>query len=160
MFATSDGHLILAVGNDGQHARFWKVAGRPELAEDPLFKTNSQRIINRKALIPLIAEVMKTRTKREWLEQLEAATVPCGPINNMKEVFEDVQVKHRGLRVDMPHALGGVAPVAASPMRFSQTPVEYRIAPPLLGAHNAEVYQGLLGKSAAEVERLKAGGIV
>ena len=160
VFATSDGHLILAVGNDGQHARFWKVAGRPELAEDPLFKTNSQRIINRKALIPLIAEVMKTRTKREWLELLESATVPCGPINNMQEVFEDAQVQHRGLRVDMPHALGGTAPVVASPMRFSATPVEYRIAPPLLGAYNAEVYQGLLGKTAAEMEKLKAAGIV
>lgn len=160
VFATSDGHLILAVGNDGQHARFWQVAGRPEIAADPLFKTNSQRIINRKALIPLIAEVMKTRTKGEWLKLLEAATVPCGPINNMKEVFEDAQVQHRGLRVDMPHSLGGVAPVVASPMRFSETPVEYRIAPPLLGAYNEEIYGGLLGKSAAEMEKLKAAGIV
>ena len=160
VFATSDGHLILAVGNDGQHARFWKVAGRPEIAEDPLFKTNSLRIINRKALIPLIAEVMKTRTKNEWLELLESATVPCGPINNMKEVFEDPQVQHRKLRVDMPHALGGIAPVVASPMRFSETPVEYRIAPPLLGSFNEEVYQGLLGKTAAEMEKLKAAGIV
>ncbi len=160
VFATSDGHLILAVGNDGQHARFWQVAGRPEIAADLLFKTNSQRILNRKALIPLIAEVMTTRTKAEWIQQLEAATVPCGPINNMQEVFEDAQVRHRGLRVDMPHALGGVAPVVASPMRFSETPVEYRISPPLLGAHNAEVYQGLLGKSAAEIETLKTAGIV
>ena len=160
VFATSDGHLILAVGNDGQHARFWKVAGRPEIAEDPLFKTNSQRIINRRALIPLIADVMKMRTKKEWLEALEKATVPCGPINNMKEVFEDPQVRHRGLHVDMPHALGGMAPVVASPMRFSETPVEYRIAPPLLGAYNEEVYQGLLGKSAEEMQKLKAAGIV
>jgi len=160
VFATSDGHLILAVGNDGQHARFWKVAGRPEIAADPLFKTNSQRIINRKALIPLIAEVMKTRTKKEWLELLEAATVPCGPINNMKEVFEDPQVQHRGLRVDMPHALGGNAPGVASPMRFSETPVEYRIAPPLLGSFNDEIYQGLLGKSNEEMQKLKAAGIV
>ena len=160
VFATSDGHLILAVGNDGQHARFWNVAGRPEIAADPLFKTNSQRIINRRALIPLIAEVMATRTKAEWIAQLEAATVPCGPINNMQEVFEDAQVNHRGLRVDMPHALGGVAPVVASPMRFSETPVEYRISPPLLGAYNEEIYQGLLGKSAAEMEKLKGAGIV
>ena len=160
VFATSDGHLILAVGNDGQHARFWQVAGRPEIASDPLFKTNSQRILNRRALIPLIAEVMATRTKAQWILQLEAATVPCGPINNMQEVFEDAQVRHRGLRVDMPHALGGVAPVVASPMRFSETPVEYRITPPLLGAHNDEVYMKLLGKSGAEIERLKAAGIV
>ena len=103
---------------------------------------------------------MATRTKAQWILQLEAATVPCGPINNMQEVFEDAQVRHRGLRVDMPHALGGVAPVVASPMRFSETPVEYRITPPLLGAHNDEVYMKLLGKSGAEIERLKAAGIV
>jgi crotonobetainyl-CoA:carnitine CoA-transferase CaiB-like acyl-CoA transferase len=103
---------------------------------------------------------MKTRTKGEWLKLLESATVPCGPINNMKEVFEDAQVQHRGLRVDMRHTLGGVAPVVASPMRFSETPVEYRIAPPLLGAYNEEIYGGLLGKSAAEMEKLKAAGIV
>jgi len=160
VFPTSDGHLILAVGNDGQFRRFCKVAGCPELAEEARFATNSQRILHRAELIPIVTEVMRTRSKHEWIEALEGANVPCGPINNMQEVFEDPQVRHRGLRVDLPHPLGGLAPVVASPMRLSATPVEYRSAPPLLGQHNAEVYGTLLGKSDAELERLRAAGIV
>ncbi|MGH8673591.1 MAG: CaiB/BaiF CoA transferase family protein, partial [Burkholderiales bacterium] len=160
VFPTSDGHIILAVGNDGQFKRFCEVAECPELAEEPRFKTNSQRIVHRAELIPLIAEIMRTRSKQEWIEALEGATVPCGPINNMKEGFEDPQVRHRELRVDMPHPLGGAAPVVASPMRLSQTPVEYRIAPPLLGQHNEEIYRGLLGRSEAEVAKLKSAGII
>jgi len=160
VFPTADGHIILAIGNDGQFQRFCEVAGCVELGEEPRFKTNSQRIVHRAELIPLIAEVMRTRSKQEWIEMLEAATVPCGPINNMKEVFEDAQVRHRELRVDIPHPSGGVAPVVANPMRFSGTPVEYRLAPPLLGQHNDEIYRGLLGKSEAEIARLKSAGIL
>jgi formyl-CoA transferase len=159
-FATSDGHIILAVGNDGQFKRFCKVAGCPELAEEQRFATNSQRIVHRAELIPIVAGILRTRSKREWLEALEAAGVPCGPINNMQEVFDDPQVKHRKLRVDMPHPSGGSAPVVASPMRLSETPVEYRMAPPLLGQHNDEVYRGLLGKSEAELARLAQAGII
>jgi formyl-CoA transferase len=159
-FATSDGHIILAVGNDGQFKRFCQVAGCPELAEEKRFAINSQRIVHRAELIPIVAGVMRTRSKGEWLEALEAAGVPCGPINNMKEVFDDPQVKHRKLRVDIPHPSGGSAPVVASPMRLSETPVEYRLAPPLLGQHNDEVYRGLLGKSEAEMARLAKAGIV
>ena len=160
VFPTSDGHIILAIGNDGQFKRFCEIAGCPQLADEERFKTNSQRIVHRAELIPLIAEVMRTRSKQEWIAALEEATVPCGPINNMKEVFEDPQVKHRQLRVDIPHPSGGTAPVVASPMRLSQTPVEYRFAPPLLGEHNEEIYRGLLGKSATELARLKSAGIV
>jgi crotonobetainyl-CoA:carnitine CoA-transferase CaiB-like acyl-CoA transferase len=160
VFPTADGHIILAVGNDGQFERFCEVAGCPELAQEPRFKTNSARIVHRAELIPLIAEIMRTRTKHEWIEALEAATVPCGPINNMKEVFEDPQVQHKKLRVDIPHPLGGAAPVVASPMRLSETPVDYRFAPPLLGQHNEEILKGLLGKSDAELQRLKAAGII
>jgi crotonobetainyl-CoA:carnitine CoA-transferase CaiB-like acyl-CoA transferase len=160
VFPTADGHIILAVGNDGQFERFCEAAGCPELAAEARFNTNSQRIVHRAELVPLIAEIMRTRSKREWIEALEAASVPCGPINNMKEVFEDPQVQHRGLRVDMPHLLGGVAPLVASPMRLSATPVEYRHAPPLLGQHNEEILKGLLGKSDAELAALKVGGII
>jgi formyl-CoA transferase len=160
VFPTSDGHIILAVGNDSQFASFCQAAGCPELAQEPRFKTMSQRIIHRGELIPLIAEVMRTRSKPEWIELLEAANVPCGPINNMKEVFEDPQVRHRQLRVDIPHPLGGTAPVVRSPLRLSETPVEYRLAPPLLGQHNKEILQGLLGKSDADLDRLKAAGIL
>jgi glutaryl-CoA transferase len=160
VFPTADGHIILAIGNDGQFKRFCEVAGCPELAEEARFRTNSQRIVHRAELIPLIAEIMRTRAKQEWIQVLEEATVPCGPINNMKEVFEDPQVRHRELRVDIPHPLGGAASVVASPMRFSQTPVEYRMAPPLLGQHNDEIYRGLLGKSEADITRLKSAGIL
>ena len=160
VFATSDGHIILAVGNDSQFASFCRVAGCPELAEEPRFRTNSQRIVHRAELSPLIADIMRTRSKQEWIATLEAANVPCGPINNMKEVFEDPQVRHRGLRVDIPHPLGGSASVVASPMRLAGTPVEYRHAPPLLGQHNQEIYGDLLGKSAAEIEQWRAAGIV
>ena len=160
VFPTADGHIILAVGNDSQFVSFCQAAGCPELAQEARFKSNSQRIVHRGELIPLIAEVMRTRSKGEWIEALEAANVPCGPINNMKEVFEDPQVRHRELRVDMPHPLGGTASVVRSPLRLSQTPVEYRLAPPTLGQHTEDVLKGLLGRSDADLTRLKAAGIV
>jgi formyl-CoA transferase len=160
VFPTSDGHIILAIGNDGQFERFCQVAGAPDLAQEARFKTMSQRIVHRGELIPLIAELMRTRTKREWIEVLEAANVPCGPINNMKEVFEDPQVRHRDLRVDMPHPLGGVAPVVRSPLRLSKTPVSYDLPPPTLGQHTGEVLKGVLGKTEADLAALKAAGIV
>ncbi len=160
VFPTADGHIILAVGNDTQFASFCQAAGCLELAQEPRFKTMSQRIVHRAELIPLIADVMRTRTKHEWIGLLEAANVPCGPINNMKEVFEDPQVLHRGLRVDIPHPSGGKAAVVRSPLRLSETPVEYRLAPPTLGEHNQEVLQGLLGRSDAEFAKLKAAGII
>jgi formyl-CoA transferase len=160
VFPTADGHIILAIGNDSQFASFCQTAGCAELAQEPRFKTMSQRIIHRGELIPLITEVMRTRTKHEWIDALEAANVPCGPINNMKEVFEDPQVQHRKLRVDIPHSLGGAAPVVASPLRLSETPVEYRLAPPTLGQHNDEILKGLLGRSDGEMKRLKDAGIV
>jgi len=160
VFPTADGHIILAVGNDSQFASFCQAAGCAELAQEPRFKTMSQRIVHRAELIPLIADVMRARSKREWIELLEAANVPCGPINNMKEVFEDPQVRHRELRVDMPHPSGGEASVVRSPMRLSGTPVEYRLAPPTLGQHNEEILKGLLGRSDADLQRLKSAGIV
>ena len=160
VFATGDGHIILAVGNDSQFASFCQVAGCPELAQESRFKTMSQRIVHRAELIPLIADVMRTRTKAEWIETLEAANVPCGPINNMKEVFEDPQVKHRELRVEIPNALGGVTPVVRSPLRLSATPVEYKFAPPLLGQHTEEVLKNVIGKGAEDIRRLRAKNII
>jgi formyl-CoA transferase len=160
VFPTADGHIILAVGNDSQFASFCQAADCAELAQEPRFKTMSQRIVHRAELIPLIADVMRTRAKHEWIELLEAANVPCGPINNMKEVFEDPQVLHRKLRVDMPHPSGGAAAVVRSPLRLSETPVEYRLAPPTLGQHNDEILKGLLGRSDADIAQLKAAGVV
>ncbi len=160
VFPAADGHIILAIGNDSQFTSFCQAAGCPELAQEPRFKTMSQRIVHRGELTPLISEVMRTRSKAEWIAMLEAANVPCGPINNMKEVFEDPQVLHRKLRVDIPHPLGGAAPVVASPLRLSATPVDYRLAPPTLGQHNEEILKGILGKTDAEIASLKKAGIV
>src|SRR5216683_333765 len=145
VFATADGHLILAVGNDSQFASFCRVADRPELAADPRYSTMPARITNRSTLIPLLREILRERPSARWLTELEAANVPCGPINNYKEVFEDPQVRHRGLRVEIPHPAGVSCPTIASPMRFSGTPVEYKLPPPLLGEHTREVLGELLG---------------
>jgi crotonobetainyl-CoA:carnitine CoA-transferase CaiB-like acyl-CoA transferase len=159
-FPCKDGHLILAVGNDSQFASFCKVAGHPELAEDERYRTMSGRIVNRDALIPLIADIMRTRAMHEWIAVLEAANVPCGPINNMRQVFEDAQVQHRALKVEIPTATGVPCPSVASPMRFSGTPVEYTVPPPTLGQHTQEILQQLLGLDAQAVAALAAKGIV
>jgi formyl-CoA transferase len=159
VFPTRDGHIILAVGNDGQYAAFCRVAGRPELADDPRFRANPDRVKNRAVLAPIVSEIMGTRTKQEWMDALEAAGVPCGPINNYAEVFENEQVRHRGLRVDIPHPLGAV-PTVASPMRFSATPVQYNMPPPRLGQHTREVLSGVLGIKDPELDALSAQGVI
>ena len=156
VFPTADGHLILGAGNDSQWQSVCATAGHPELASDPRFKTMPDRIRNRKALIPLLQEILRQRTSREWIALFDAANVPCGPINNYKEVFENPQVRHRGLRIDMPHPLAGSVAGVASPMRFSETPVEYNAPPPLLGQHTREVLTRLLGMGDEELDRLAA----
>ena len=160
VFPTADGHLILGAGNDSQWASFCSAAERRDLASDPRFRTMPDRIRNRDALIPVIQDIMKTRGNHDWIARLEAANVPCGPINSYKEVFEDPQVRHRGLRVEMPHPLAGSIAGVASPMRMSETPVTYDAPPPLLGQHTREVLSGVLGKSDAEIERLREAGAI
>ncbi len=160
VFATADGHVILAVGNDSQFASFCKVAGRPELAADSRYATMPGRITNRSALIPLLHEIFRQRPSRRWLADLEAAGVPCGPINDYKEVFEDPQVRHRGLKIEIPHTAGVPCPTVASPMRFSETPVEYKLPPPLLGEHTREVLGDLLGMRREELDQLAAKKII
>jgi len=158
VFATSDGHLILAVGNDSQFRNFCKAAGREELSEDARFRTNPDRLKNRDLLVPIVEAIMRGRSKNAWISALEAAGVPCGPINNMQEVFENPQVRHRGLRVEIPHPAGSV-PTVASPMRFSETPVTYDVPPPMLGQHTDEILQGLLGMSAQQIADLRESGV-
>lgn len=158
-FPTADGHMILAIGNDGQFARFCEVAGRPELAADARFATNRARVENRAELIPLLNEITATRTTTEWIAQLEARAVPCGPINGLAEVFADPQVQARGLAVTMPHPEAGEVPLVASPIRLSKTPVEYRRAPPLVGEHTDEILADL-GVDAAGIAGLRERGVV
>jgi crotonobetainyl-CoA:carnitine CoA-transferase CaiB-like acyl-CoA transferase len=160
VFATADGHVILAVGNDSQFASFCKVAGRPELAADSRYATMPGRITNRATLIPLLREIFGLRTSGQWIAELEAANVPCGPINDYKEVFENPQVQHRGLKIEIPHAVGVRCPTVASPMRFSGTPVEYKLPPPLLGQHTRQVLGDLLGMRREELDQLAAMKII
>jgi crotonobetainyl-CoA:carnitine CoA-transferase CaiB-like acyl-CoA transferase len=160
VFATADGHLILAVGNDSQFASFCRVAGRPQLAADSRYATMPGRIRNRDALIPLLKEILAERPSARWLAELEAANVPCGPINNYRQVFEDPQVRHRELKIEIPHPAGVPCPTVASPMRFSETPVEYKLPPPQLGEHTREVLNSLLGLGDGELDRLAAQKII
>jgi len=160
VFATTDGHLILAVGNDSQFASLCKVAGRPELAADSRYATMPGRITNRAELIPLLREIFRQRPSGRWLTELEASNVPCGPINDYKDVFEDLQVRHRGLKIEIPHPAGVPCPSVASPMRFSGTPVEYGLPPPLLGQHTREVLGDLLGMRREELDQLAAMKII
>ena len=138
-FPTADGDFILTVGNDGQFRRFCEVAGHPEWASDARFASNAQRVAHRAELIPLIRQATVFRTTAEWIIALERAGVPCGPINDLAQVFADEQIKARGVQITLPHALSGEVALVANPIRLSRTPVEYRTAPPLLGEHSAEV---------------------
>jgi crotonobetainyl-CoA:carnitine CoA-transferase CaiB-like acyl-CoA transferase len=160
VFACADGHLILAVGNDGQFARFCEVAGRPEWARDARYAVNAERVKRRDELVPLVAAVVRTRTQRDWLAALEAVGVPCGPINRLDQVFADPQVLSRGMRRDLPHPLSGSVPQVANPLRFSATPVEYAQAPPLLGEHTRAVLRNRLGLDDAALAELAARGVI
>src|SRR6266850_947951 len=159
-FRASDGDVILACGNDNLYSKFCEAAGCPELARDPRFVTNGKRVENGAELTRLLGEVFRKRGKREWLELLEAAGVPNGPINDVAQVFEEPQVKARGVRLALEHAAAGSLPSVASPMRFSETPIEYRRGPPLLGEHTEEVLRGLLGKNEGDIARLRSAGVI
>ncbi|CAM3798013.1 CaiB/BaiF CoA-transferase family protein [Pseudomonas wadenswilerensis] len=159
-FPTADGDFILTVGNDGQFRKFAEVAGQPQWADDPRFTTNKQRVANRAELIPLIRQATVFKTTAEWVAQLERAGVPCGPINDLAQMFADPQVKARGLAIEMPHPLAGQVPQVASPIRLSETPVEYRHAPPLLGEHTEQILGEVLGLAASEIERLRVAKVV
>jgi crotonobetainyl-CoA:carnitine CoA-transferase CaiB-like acyl-CoA transferase len=159
-FATRDGHVILAVGNDLQFARFCDVAGRPDLAADPRFATNACRVVNRALLVPVLEAILLDRPSRAWTEALEAAGVPCGPVNDLAQVFEDPQVIHRELRVELPHPVAGAVPVVRSPIRLSGTPVVHRDPPPVLGQHSRQVLAELLGMTDEEIQALRVSGVV
>jgi crotonobetainyl-CoA:carnitine CoA-transferase CaiB-like acyl-CoA transferase len=138
-------HLILAVGNDSQFAKFCQVAGRPELAADPRFARNQDRVRHRATLVPLLEDILRARPKQEWLAALEAAKVPCGAINNLAEVFADPHVQERGMVNAWEHPLAEGLRLVASPLKLSATPVRTERPPPLLGQHTEEVLRELLG---------------
>ncbi|MCA3126516.1 MAG: CoA transferase [Rhodocyclaceae bacterium] len=159
-FRTSDGAIILACGNDNLFRKFCEVAGCAELATDARFATNGKRVENRAALTATLDAVFARRSTKDWVAALEGAGVPNGPINDLKQVFEEPQVIARGMRIDVPHPTAGTVPMVASPMRFSATPIAYEVPPPTLGQHTAEVLAKRLSMSAEEIERLKRDGIV
>ena len=159
-FACADGHLILAVGNDTQFAKFCEAADRRAWAADERFAKNADRVRHRAILVPLVAEVMRTRTQHAWLAALEALGVPCGPINRIDQVFADPQLAARGLRMDLPHPSAGSVPQVGTPIQFSVTPAEYGRPPPLLGEHTAEVLRERLALDPATIAALAARGVI
>lgn len=138
-FKTKDGHIVLAVGNDRQFKSFLTVAGRDDLIADERFVTNNDRVKNRAILEPMLDDIMLGQTTHEWIEALEHAHVPCGPINSIKDVFDDPQIKHRGMQMELDHGLGCKVPQVATPIKFSKTPLEYNRPPPMLGADTEDV---------------------
>jgi len=143
VFACADGHIVLVVGNDGQFAKFCEVAGKPEWVSDERFATNGARVRNRDTLLPLMVALFRARPMQEWATLLDEAGVPCSPINSIPQVFEDEQVRHRKMLIELPHPTAGSVPQIRSPMRFHEAPLAFDRAPPLLGQHTAEVLEGL-----------------
>ncbi len=159
VFQTRDGYIIVAVGNDGQFARFCNVAECSELSADPNFVTNAQRVINRASLIPVLEKIVRRRKSDEWLSSLEAVGVPCGPINDIDQVFEDPQAIYRGLRWQAGHPVAGDLSMVKCPIEMSQTPVQQQSAPPLLGQHTNDVLRQV-GLNDEEIEKLRAEGVI
>ncbi|WP_225775660.1 CaiB/BaiF CoA transferase family protein [Pseudomonas sp. Marseille-Q5115] len=159
-FPTADGDFILTVGNDQQFRKFARVAGFEGWADDPRFSTNAARVAHRAVLVPLIRQATVFKTTAQWVSLLEEAGVPCGPINDLAQVFADPQVKARELEVELAHPLAGVLRQVASPLRLSRTPVEYRLAPPLLGEHTAAILQRELELDSDSIASLRAQGVI
>ena len=160
VFRTSDGAMILACGNDNLFGKFCAVAGCEALAQDPRFARNGDRVNNRNLLVPMLVEIFLKRTTADWVSALDAAGVPCGPINTLEQAFAEPQAAARGMTFTLPHPLAGTVPLIGSPMKFSGTPVKQEIAPPLLGQHSEEILRGLLGMGVEDVARLRAAGAI
>ena len=157
---TADGHLMLAVGNDAQFARFAEAAGQPHWATDPRFATNADRVANRDALMPLIAAETAKRPTDAWIDDLEARVVPCSPINTIDRVFADPQVVHRGLARTNVHPSGAEIPTVASPLRLSATPPRHDGPPPAVGEQTDEILRDLLDLSDDAIGDLRDAGVV
>jgi crotonobetainyl-CoA:carnitine CoA-transferase CaiB-like acyl-CoA transferase len=160
VFATADGHIIVATGNDAQYTRLCQVLEAPELAEDDRFVDNPGRVQNRGELVPRIAAILETRTSADWLEALEDVGVPAGPINSIDQVFADPQVQHREMQIELDHPVAGALPLVGSPINLSRTPVAYDRPPPGLGEHTDEVLRERLGLSDDELASLRAAKVI
>jgi len=160
VFAAADGDVVIAVGNDGQYAKFCDIAGRPDLAADPRFAKNADRVRNRAVLVPMLEAIVRARPAAFWAERLEAAGVPCGPINSIAQALADPQAVARGLRIDLPHPTAGTVPLVGMPIRMSSSPPGYLRPPPLLGEHTDEVLHEVAGLDAAEIRALRERGVL
>jgi crotonobetainyl-CoA:carnitine CoA-transferase CaiB-like acyl-CoA transferase len=159
-FQTSDGFIILAIGNDAQFARFCALAEQPELATDERYQKNSARVRFRDSLLPVVSEIMQSKSSADWLELLNQRGIPCGPINNLDQVFADPQVRHRGLQFDLAHPAAGRVASVANPIKLSQTPIEYQLPPPMLGQHTDEVLGRLLDLDGDAIAALRDAAII
>ena len=159
-FATENGYIILAVGNDTQFKRFCELANHAELADDLRFTTNRERVRNRVILIPIIEKIMKQKNSEEWLLRLDEENIPCGPINTIDKVFANEQIQHRGMQLRMGHPVAEEISMVANPIQFSKTPNKYDRPPPLLGEHTEEILTGLLEMNEAEIEKLKNTNVI
>jgi crotonobetainyl-CoA:carnitine CoA-transferase CaiB-like acyl-CoA transferase len=160
VFATADGHLILAISNDNQFRNFAKLAGIAEVAADPRYAKNAERVANREAVVAMLKPIFTTKTTAEWIKALESANIPCGPINSIDQVFADPHAIARGLTVAMEHPVAGKLDLVASPLRLEKTPPEYRLPPPLLGQHTDEILAEMLELDGDARAQLRAGGII
>jgi len=156
----ADGYFMLAVGNDAQFARLCGVIGEPQLAADPRYATNAARVAHRAELVLLLKQRLRTRPAAHWLAALEQAVVPANPVNRIDQVFEDAQVRARGLRIELPHAGGGTVAMVRNPLKFSATPLRYGQAAPVLGQHTAQVLQDMLLLDADRLRELQAAGVL
>jgi crotonobetainyl-CoA:carnitine CoA-transferase CaiB-like acyl-CoA transferase len=159
-FPTADGNMVLTIGNDQQFARLCDVLGHAEWAGDERFVTNRARVANRRELIPKLRQATVMRSTREWVEILERAGVPCGPVNTLDQVFDDPQVLARGMRQTVTHPDLGEVPTVGNPIKLKLTPVTYRTAPPLLGEQSERVLQQVAGLSSGEIQALRERGII
>jgi len=159
-FACLDGHIIVAIGNDGQYQKFVEAGGRPELGSDARFATNPLRVQNRDVLVPMLAAMVERKKRDEWIALLEDKGVPCGPINDVGEVFANEQVQARGMAVELPHPSAGQVKLVRNPIRMSATPATSDIAPPTLGQHTDEVLRDILGRSEEEIAALRERGVL
>jgi formyl-CoA transferase len=160
VFAAADGHVIIAVGNDGQYAKFCEIAGRPDLAADARFARNAGRVRNRAVLVPLLEAIVAAKPVAFWATRLEEAGIPCGPINSIAQALADPQIVARGLQVELPHPLAGKVPLVGTPMRMSASPPALDRAPPTLGQHTEEVLRELAGIDDAALAALRARQII